>query len=91
MPAIGEGAYSIEFGSRASREFLKLPQDVQRRIKPRVEELGEDPRPPGCEKLTGQEGYRIRVGDYRVVYEVDDGARIVTFARVAHPRDVDRA
>jgi len=82
--------YRIEFAQRAARDFLKLSPEVQRRVGSKVDSLAADPRPPGCEKLSGIDAYRIRSGDYRVVYLVDDVAQIVTIARVGHRRDIYR-
>lgn len=86
----GEESYEVEFSSRAARAFLKLPREAQQRLAKRIDALSKDPRPIGCEKLTGLDAYRVRVGDYRVVYDVDDGARIVTIANVGHRREVYR-
>ena len=62
----------------------------RRRIVRRITDLGADPRPPGCEKLSGQPRYRVRQGDYRVLYEVDDERRLVTVTKVGHRREVYR-
>ncbi len=83
-------AYEVEFSSRAAREFLKLPKQAQERLAPKIDQLAEDPRPPGAEKLSGLDAFRIRVGDHRIVYTVDDSAAIVTIARIGHRRDVYR-
>jgi mRNA interferase RelE/StbE len=62
---------------------------VVARIMPRLENLSVSPRPPGCKKLKGgDKEWRIRVGDYRVVYEIDDGAKTVDVTRIAHRRKV---
>lgn len=83
--------YRVIVKPAAERDLEKLPRDVLRRVTERMIALEEDPRPPGCKKLTGEEDlYRIRVGDYRVVYEVDDGERGVRIARVRHRREVYR-
>jgi mRNA interferase RelE/StbE len=55
-----------------------------------IDALADDPRPSGCAKLAGRDDYRIRVGDYRVVYAVDDDKRVVLIARIAHRREVYR-
>lgn len=55
-----------------------------------MDKLGSDPRPPGTEKLSGQEKYRIRQGDYRVLYAIDDDSATVTIVKVGHRRDVYR-
>ena len=83
-------SYDVGFSHRAARDFSRLTIDVQRRLIPRIDVLVDDPRPPGCEKLTGAEGYRIRVGDYRVVYVIDDQNRSVVVTRIWHRRDVYR-
>jgi mRNA interferase RelE/StbE len=57
---------------------------------PRIEGLASEPRPHGCEKLSGLEQYRVRQGDYRVVYGVDDEARVVIVVKIGHRRDVYR-
>ena len=75
----------------AERDLEKLPHDVLRRVSDRVSALAEEPRPPGCKKLGGEEDlYRIRVGDYRVLYEINDRERVVRVTRVRHRREVDR-
>lgn len=85
------GPYAVIFSHAAARRFAKLTRDVQARLTPKIDALATDPRPSGCEKLEGvSDAYRIRAGDYRVVYYVDDGANTVTIARVAHRRDVYR-
>jgi mRNA interferase RelE/StbE len=59
------------------------------RILPRLEQLATEPRPPGCKKLRGgDKEWRIRIGDYRVVYEIDDRARAVDVTRIAHRSEV---
>lgn len=73
----------------ARRDLDSLDPQVFRRIKPRILALGANPRPGGCVKLTAGEGYRIRAGDYRVLYRVDDRSRIV-FYRVKHRREAYR-
>ena len=56
----------------------------------RIQTLADDPRAPGCEKLSGRERYRVRQGWYRIVYSVDDAARVVLVVKVGHRRDVYR-
>ena len=63
---------------------------VRERVRAAVDGLAEDPRPPGSAKLAGHDDYRIRVGEYRMVYAVDDTERIVLVARIAHRREVYR-
>jgi mRNA interferase RelE/StbE len=64
----------------------------RRRIVDRIRALADDPRPPGCEKLAGRDDrLRVRQGDYRILYSVDDTERAVTVVRIAHRKDVYRA
>ncbi|MGO8789576.1 MAG: type II toxin-antitoxin system RelE family toxin [Terriglobia bacterium] len=58
------------------------------RVRDAIRALAEDPRPPNCLKLTGRDGWRLRVGDFRVVYEIDDKQRNVTVFHIGHRRDV---
>ncbi len=82
--------YKVELETRARREFLRLPADIQERISDAIDDLQTNPRPPGAKRLVGQEGYRIRKGDYRILYTVDDKAQLVRVYRVAHRREVYR-
>ena len=80
-----EALYEVEFTGKSLKQFTDLSADVQVRIKKRIDGLADDPRPPGCQKLEGfKSAYRLRIGDYRVIYEVFDEERIVTVSRVAH-------
>ncbi len=81
--------YIVEFTSHAARSFRKLSRDVQARLSPSIESLKDDPRPPGSEKLKGSEdAYRIRVGDYRILYEVRDKELLVYIIEAGHRREV---
>jgi len=81
--------YRIEFTRRAERQFNKLPKDVQRRIAPAIEALADEPRPHGVKKLKADNAvYRIRVGDYRVIYEVRDNVLLVLVLEMGHRRDL---
>jgi mRNA interferase RelE/StbE len=73
-------AYEVVFRPRALRDLAALPEQDRRRVAEKIAGLAENPRPHGSEKLKGRAPpeYRIRVGDYRVVYEVDDKVRVVT-------------
>ena len=76
-------AYRLELVSSARKEFLALPADVRKRIDTHLMLLPENPRPRGGKGLKGHKGlWRIRVGNYRVVYEIDDEARVLTVTRV---------
>jgi mRNA interferase RelE/StbE len=63
---------------------------MSERVLDEIDQLGNDPRPPGCRKLAGEDLFRIRVGDYRVVYSIDDDARHVIIVRTGHRREVYR-
>ena len=83
--------YRVIFKPSADRQLRKLPVDVQRRIVGDVESLARNPRPAGVVKLTGDENlWRIRIGDYRVVYEIHDDRLMVLVLRVANRKDVYR-
>ena len=83
--------YAVYFKPSADRQLAKLPRDVQRRIVAAIEALADKPRPPGAVKITGDDNLRrIRVGDYRVVYEIHKGRLVVLVLRVAHRKDVYR-
>jgi mRNA interferase RelE/StbE len=63
--------YAVEFATAARRQFRKLPRAVQAIVKPKIDALASDPRPHGVEKMSGEEhAYRVRVGDYRIIYEI---------------------
>ncbi len=83
--------YSVEWDTKAIKELRALEQKDRRRILERVAKLGSDPRPPGCKKLHDkQAAYRIRVGAYRVVYQIRDTQLLVLVVRVGNRRDVCR-
>lgn len=83
-------SYKIQIKRSASRELERLPLKDRRRIVSRIKGLAREPRPHGSEKLSGEESYRFRQGDYRVVYTVDDTEPTVTVFKIAHRRDVYR-
>lgn len=84
------GAYSLLVKASAAKEVDALPSKDRRRLVERIRALANEPRPPGCQKLSGHDKYRLRQGDYRVVYLVDDAAREVTIFKVGHRREVYR-
>jgi mRNA interferase RelE/StbE len=76
-------AYRLEFVSSAQREFLRLPLAVRKRLDPHVLGLEQNPRPHGVKAMAGHKGlFRVRVGDYRILYEIDDVDHVVTVTRV---------
>ncbi len=80
--------YQVEFTSKASKQLGKLSKDIQQRIKTKVYELVENPRPSGVVKLENSDKYRIRVGSYRVLYQIEDDLLIVIVVRIGHRREV---
>ena len=83
--------YLVEFKPSAARQLSKLPRHEQVRIGHRIEALSTDPRPHGVEKIKGEEAlFRIRVGDYRVVYAVFDDRLLILIVKVGHRREVYR-
>ena len=84
------GGYSVGIRRSAEKEIERLPEAVRQLVVRRILALREDPRPLGSQKLSGQDGHRLRQGDYRVVYTIDDTARSVVVVRVAHRSDVYR-
>ncbi|GAA3945410.1 type II toxin-antitoxin system RelE/ParE family toxin [Microbacterium soli] len=84
----GATAYTVGLASAARRDLKKLPVKEQRVLRDAILGLKVDPRPNGCTKLTGRDAYRLRVGNYRVIYEINDTEVIVTVVRVGHRRDI---
>jgi mRNA interferase RelE/StbE len=83
-------SYELAFKKSVAKDLRDLPKQDVRRILQRIRALAEDPRALGCEKLSGQERYRVRQGAYRIVYEIQDGLLIVLVVKVAHRRNVYR-
>jgi mRNA interferase RelE/StbE len=83
-------AYNIFFRKSVEKDFSPIPKKDIQKILRRIKALGEDPRPSGCEKLTGQERYRVRQGRYRIVYSIQDEVLTVWIVKVGHRKDVYR-
>ena len=83
-------SYRVFLKRSAAKELEALPLKARRRVAARMGGLAEDPRPPGVEKISGQDKYRIRQGDYRVLYTIDDPALTVTVVKIGHRGDVYR-
>jgi len=83
-------SYSLSILRRAQKELAQIPAGDYERLVEAIRSLGDNPRPSGCRKLTGREGWRIRSGNFRVIYEIDDGQRLVTILHVGNRRDVYR-
>ena len=80
--------HSIKIEPSARKYLSSLDVGIRRRIMQAIDKLSTDPRPSGCKKLKECEAYRIRIGDYRVIYEVHDDVLVVLVIRVAHRSDV---
>lgn len=84
-------SYSVEFKRSALKELAALPSKKDRqRLVAQIRSLADDPRPPGSEKLTDQERYRLRQGRYRILYEIDGGRCVVIVVKIADRKDVYR-
>ena len=83
--------YRVDLTAAAARQIKKLPRPARDRVLDAIEDLAEDPRPHGARKLVGeQHAWRVRVGDFRVIYDVLDTELTVTVVRTAHRREVYR-
>ena len=83
-------SYTVLILRCAQKELTRLLLAPYERVKAAILKLSENPRPMGCRKLTGREGWRIKVGDYRVIYEIDDEQQSVIVLHVGHRRDAYR-
>lgn len=83
-------SYELRIKPSAVKELRALQKRDRTRVVERIQNLSDDQRPPGCEKLTGGARYRVRQGAFRDLYEVDDEERIVTVVKIGHRRDVHR-
>jgi mRNA interferase RelE/StbE len=81
--------YDVEFTTAAAKQLRKLDPDLRRRLLAAIGQLAVEPRPAGCRKLVGeQNAWRVRIGDYRVIYDIFDERLLVTVVRAAHRREV---
>jgi mRNA interferase RelE/StbE len=83
-------AYKIFFRKSVDKDFSAIPKRDLRKVLRRIEMLSKDPRPSGCEKLTGQERFRVRQGRYRIVYSIQDKDLTVWIVKVGHRKDIYR-
>ena len=83
-------AYKIYFKKSVEKDFKVIPKKDLKKILERIEALAEDPRPPGCEKLSGQQRYRLRQGRYRILYSIQDDELTVWVVKVGHRRNICR-
>ncbi|MGH7858525.1 MAG: type II toxin-antitoxin system RelE family toxin [Candidatus Binatia bacterium] len=86
----GVVTYALSTLPRAEKALAKIQQDQRERIAKAIDALAKEPRPHGSTKLSGRDGYRIRVGQYRAVYEIDDEKKTVTILDVGHRREIYR-
>lgn len=82
--------YRLIFKKSVTKDLRAIPQNDMARILQRIEALADDPRPAGCEKLSGQERFRLRQGVYRMIYEIQDEDLVIVVVKVGHRRDVYR-
>ena len=83
--------YRVFLERAAEKDLKRLSPKLHNRIISAIQKLAKNPRPPGCRKLTGTEAdWRVRLGDYRVIYEIDDDAGVLRINRVRHRRDAYR-
>lgn len=82
------GKFKIEFRKSVEKDLKAIPEKDSIRILQKIRTLESEPRPPGCKKLSGQERYRIRQGDYRILYEIIDERLVVTIVKAGHRRDI---
>jgi mRNA interferase RelE/StbE len=84
------GSYRLAFKQSVAKDLRAIPQGDVARILKRIESLADEPRPPGSEKLSGQERYRVRQGVYRILYEIRNEELVVLVVKVGHRREVYR-
>jgi mRNA interferase RelE/StbE len=82
--------YRLEISHIAHKQIVSLPPRFAQRVNEAISKLASEPRPVGAKKLVGIEGYRIRLGDYRILYRVNDESRLIVVYRVKHRREVYR-
>jgi mRNA interferase RelE/StbE len=80
--------YKLYFKASVEKDLTTIPKKDLKKILRRIEELADNPRPSGCEKLTGQERYRLRQGRYRIVYSIQDDELTVWVVNVGHRKDI---
>ncbi len=82
--------YRIDYAPAAAKQLRKFDRDIYVRIRPVIDALADNPRPSGCTMLTIEKRYRIRVGDFRIVYEIHDARLLVLVVRIGHRSSVYR-
>jgi len=81
-------SYTIQIEKAALKQLAQLPLIIVEAIDARVSALQTNPRPPGCKKLKGRDGWRIRIGDYRVIYKIDDNVLIILVIDIGHRKNI---
>jgi mRNA interferase RelE/StbE len=82
--------YRIEISRRAAKAVTSLDKPLRRKILAAIDALSGNPRPVGCKKLSGQQAWRIRVGDYRIIYEIHDQVLLIIVVDIGHRREIYR-
>ena len=82
------GKYKIEIKKSAAKELFLMPKKDLKRILKRIKNLSDDPRPIGCVKLSGQDRYRIRQGNYRILYSIEEEILVVYVVKIGHRKDI---
>jgi mRNA interferase RelE/StbE len=83
--------YEIIFESNAEKDLLEMPTEILKNLDSKIQQLKKNPRPQGVKKLIGKiEGWRIRIGHYRILYQIDDKEKVVKVYRIKHRRNVYR-
>ena len=80
--------YKIDISRPAQKQLDKLPDDIAERLIEAIYDLADNPRPTGCKKLKGRNGYRIREGNYRIIYDIVDDILLINIIAVGHRRDI---
>ena len=83
-------AYEVLFKKSVEKDFRSIPKNELKKIIKRIGELAKNPRPQNCEKLTGQNRYRLRQGNYRIVYSIQDNELTIWVVKVGHRKDIYR-
>lgn len=81
-------AYKVRIERKVQKKLAKIPEPYYSKIKAAILDLGSNPRPQDCKKLKGRDGYRIRVTDYRIIYEIQDGVLLVDVIDLGHRKDI---
>ena len=83
-------AYKVQFKASVENDFATIPKKDVKKILKRIDTLAENPKPWGCEKLTGEERYRLRQGRYRIVFSIQDDELTVWVVKVGHRKEIYR-